>query len=156
VAIAAAAPSPSEGTWDAPLGRAHDPRHRAVNGREAAPAKTHYAVAARAGAYALLALAPITGRTHQLRVHASHAAAPLLGDRAYGGPKSLTLDSGRVVALDRIALHCARVVIDGEGPGGAHIALVSSVPDALAAMWVALGGAAEAWEKAASWQLPVD
>ena len=53
----------------------------------------------------------MTGRTHQIRVHASHAGAPLLGDRDYGGPTRLTLPGGRVLAPTRIALHAAKVRI---------------------------------------------
>jgi len=49
VAIAARAPSPDRGVWDAPIGRGADPRHRAAFGREAAPARTAYRVVARAG-----------------------------------------------------------------------------------------------------------
>ena len=61
----------------------------------------------------MLSVEPITGRTHQIRVHASHAGAPLLGDRDYGGPTRWTLKSGKSVTLDRIALHCARVTVEG-------------------------------------------
>ena len=61
--------------------------------------------------YALLAVEPQTGRTHQIRVHASHAGAPLLGDRDYGGAARVTLAGGRTVALARIALHAARVSV---------------------------------------------
>ncbi|AQQ53900.1 RluA family pseudouridine synthase [Planococcus lenghuensis] len=41
-----------------------------------------------------------TGRTHQIRVHLSHAGYPLLGDDLYGGPTEL---------IDRQALHCTRL-----------------------------------------------
>jgi 23S rRNA-/tRNA-specific pseudouridylate synthase len=141
LAIASRPPEPSAGAWTVPIGRAKDPRHRAPNGRDAVDAVTHYAVAAEAPPYTLLALSPVTGRTHQLRVHASHAGAPLLGDRAYGGPTRATLPSGRVIAFDRIALHAARVSI------GAAV-IESPVPEKLRATWVALGGDDGAWEKA--------
>jgi 23S rRNA pseudouridine1911/1915/1917 synthase len=149
LAIAARAPEASEGKWDVPIGRAKDPRHRAANGRDPAHAVTHFAVAARSATspFVLLALAPVTGRTHQLRVHASHAGAPLLGDRAYGGPARATLGSGRVLAFDRIGLHAARVTIEG-------MVIDSPVPEKLRAAWLALGGDGEAWEKALTWSLP--
>ena len=92
VAIAASAPAPASGTWDAPIGRARDPRLRTVRGRDPIAAATRYGVCAHApGGAAMLAVAPVTGRTHQIRVHASHAGAPLLGDRDYGGPARVTL-----------------------------------------------------------------
>jgi 23S rRNA pseudouridine1911/1915/1917 synthase len=144
VAIASRAPAPERGAWDARIGRAADPRKRQVNGREATDARTRYLVVATApGGQALLALAPESGRTHQLRVHASHAGAPLLGDRAYGGPPRLTLPGGRVLALERIALHCARVAACG-------LDVLAPVPPEVVAMWASLGGGADAWERAVS------
>ena len=147
VAIATRSPAPPSGTWDAPIGRGRDPRHRAVAGKDAVPSKTHYAAVADTGSHALLALAPVTGRTHQLRVHASHAGSPLLGDRAYGGPTRITLPTGRVLSFDRVFLHAARVTVDGA-------AIDSPIPEVLRGTWLALGGEEDAWEKAVSWPLP--
>ena len=39
----------------------------------------------------LLALEPVTGRTHQLRVHMAHIGCPLLGDTRYATPRSAAL-----------------------------------------------------------------
>ncbi len=50
------------------------------------PAITHWRVLERAGERIRVAFAPLTGRTHQLRLHASHPAgldAPIVGDRLY-------------------------------------------------------------------------
>jgi RluA family pseudouridine synthase len=143
VALASRAPSPATGSWDAPIGRAKDPRRRAARGKDAVPARTRYSTVAATAHAALLALAPETGRTHQIRVHASDAGAPLLGDKAYGGPTRITLPSGRVLGLSRVALHCARVVVPlGAGPRE----IVSPVPAELADLWVALGGEPPAWD----------
>ncbi|MGH7298021.1 MAG: RluA family pseudouridine synthase, partial [Polyangiaceae bacterium] len=90
----------------------------------------------------------VTGRTNQIRVHAAHAGAPLLGDRAYGGPVRVTLPSGKVLQPARIALHAARVVVPA--PDGSPLVVVSPVPPALAELWSALGGDPSAWEGAAS------
>jgi hypothetical protein len=79
-------------------------------------------------------------------VHASHARAPLLGDRDYDGEARLVLPDGSVMALDRIALHCARVTVPL--PSGEPVAIDDAIPDALTAIWRALGGAAEAWDTA--------
>lgn len=136
---------PRARTWDAPIGAGKDPRHRAAHGPDAKPAQTRWRVVARAGGFAMLAVAPQTGRTHQIRVHAAHAGAPLLGDRDYGGATRLTLPNGRIVALARIALHAARVVV----PGGSEALVAEApVPDALARVWLELGGAPEAWNTA--------
>jgi 23S rRNA pseudouridine1911/1915/1917 synthase len=149
IAIAADAPPQERGAWSAPIGRARDPRLRAVAGRAAVPATTHFRVCARApSGAALLAIAPITGRTHQIRVHAAHAGAPLLGDRAYGGPSRLTLSEGRVMAVPRIALHAARAVIPDEA--GTLLAIQAPIPRDLITLWSELGGESEVWEVAAS------
>ncbi len=47
-------------------------------------AVTHYTVLSSNDHQSLVALRPVTGRTHQLRVHMSYLGAPILGDRIYG------------------------------------------------------------------------
>jgi len=149
VGVTSRAPDPQAGVWDAPVGRAADPRRRAVNGRDPVQATTRYALcAATAGGAAMLAILPVTGRTHQIRVHASAAGCPLVGDRIYGGPVRVTLAGGRVIEPRRVALHAARVTVPGER-GGA-LAIASPVPDELADLWASLGGAREAWEASVS------
>src|SRR5262249_6517804 len=149
VAIAARTPERESGSWDAPIGRGKDPRHRAVNGPESVAALTHYAIVARveSGA-ALLALAPVTGRTHQLRVHAAHAGAPLLGDAIYGpGPRGrVVLPGGRVLPWTRVALHAARVRVPDAG--GREMEVEAPIPPELDDLWLSLGGDAAAWNTA--------
>lgn len=153
LAICARAPTEDRGTWNAPIGRARDPRLRKANGRDAVPAETRYDTCARApGGEALLALAPVTGRTHQIRVHAMHASAPLVGDRSYGGPARITLAGGRVIEPRRIALHAARVVVPDRR--GSPLAFDAPLPVDLVALWAALGGSAAAWEVAMACDLP--
>jgi 23S rRNA pseudouridine1911/1915/1917 synthase len=53
--------------------------------REAATLLT---VAARLPGAALVRAAPISGRTHQIRLHMAHVGHSLLGDARYGGPPS--------------------------------------------------------------------
>jgi 23S rRNA-/tRNA-specific pseudouridylate synthase len=99
----------------------------------------------------LLALAPETGRTHQLRQHAARAGAPLVGDRRYGGPATLLEPSGRVLRAECILLHCARVELGGTD---APWSLTSALPAAFHDTWTTLGGsdiALEATSNAALW-----
>jgi 23S rRNA pseudouridine1911/1915/1917 synthase len=144
------APRLNEGVWDEPIGRSpSDARLRLVGGGpDAKAACTHWQRIAVAFGMAMLAIDPQTGRTHQIRVHASHAGAPLLGDRDYGGASRIILSNGRILAPSRIALHAARVVVPGEK--GAPIAANAPIPAELASLWAALGGEAEAWNRALS------
>ena len=86
-----------------------------------------------------------------IRVHASAAGAPLIGDRDYGGPTRLVLPSGRILAPARIALHAARVIVPG-----AHgiVEARAPIPAELTEIWSALGGDASAWERALASETP--
>ena len=66
---------------------------------------TRLRVLARDGARSLLLLQPLTGRTHQLRVHLSWIGHPILGDTLYGRP-----DAPEQAAA-RLQLHCHRLVV---------------------------------------------
>lgn len=73
---------PEGGTIDAPIARV-DFIKRAVR-EDGQRAVTHYEPIERFGKYTLVRLWLETGRTHQIRVHMSHIACPLLGDWLYG------------------------------------------------------------------------
>ena len=148
--------SSSLGAWSDSIGRASGSL-RTVGGRNPESAHTDYArVASAALARAtpstlhLLALAPLTGRTHQLRVHCTAHGLPLLGDRAYGGASRFISDSGAVTALDRIALHAAWV----ELPLSAPFRIESPTPAFLLDIWRAFAGDAAAFEQARLFAIP--
>ncbi|MCB1955656.1 MAG: RluA family pseudouridine synthase [Rhodocyclaceae bacterium] len=96
-----------EGEIDLPLGKDEERRPREkvdpVHGR---PARSRYTVIERrgAGAEALtrLELKPLTGRTHQLRVHLLAIGHPIIGDPLYGTPES-------VARHGRLHLHAAAI-----------------------------------------------
>jgi 23S rRNA-/tRNA-specific pseudouridylate synthase len=140
------------GVWRWAIGRARDPRlRRAVPNPtpkdDAIAAETHFRLVRRSGdgRAMLLAIAPITGRTHQIRVHAAFAGAPLLGDGAYGGERRLVSARGAVRTLERIALHCARVRIE-PGVGLPALDLRAPVPAELVELARALDFGADPGE----------
>ena len=78
-------PDAPEGRIDMPLGRLDDTRgwwmKHDPNGL---PSATRWTVLGRADGLTWLALEPLTGRTHQLRVHCMESGFPMLGDTIYG------------------------------------------------------------------------
>ena len=152
----AGAAGPCLGAWSDSIGRASGSL-RSVRGRNPETAHTDYARVASAAlaratpsAVHLLALAPLTGRTHQLRVHCAAHGLPLLGDRAYGGASRFISDSGAVTALDRIALHAAWV----ELPLSAPFRIEAPTPAFLLDIWRAFAGDPAAFEHARRLSLP--
>jgi 23S rRNA-/tRNA-specific pseudouridylate synthase len=131
------------GRWDWPISiDPRDPkRRRAGAGRGERQAVTRYEVVARRSAATLLRLMPETGRTHQLRVHAAEAGAPLLGDLPYGGERRVVLRDGAVVTARRVMLHCARVSFPSPS-GPERIVLDAAARPDMQRIWQALGGAA--------------
>lgn len=125
LAVAHGAIEGDSARWSWSIGRGRDPKLRVARPATDPAAKQAFSrvrvvarAAARQGEAMLLALAPETGRTHQLRVHAAAAGAPLVGDVAYGGARRWVTATGAVRPIDRIALHCAHVTIDlGGAPG---------------------------------------
>ena len=81
-----------EGVIDLPIRPDVDDRPRQrVDHEHGKPALTRYRVLERRGPVTRIELEPLTGRTHQLRVHASHPLGlncPIVGDRLYGTASS--------------------------------------------------------------------
>jgi RluA family pseudouridine synthase len=87
VAITAPAPEKDAGRIDAALtkGMAGPELEKMMSDDEVGKsAITDYTVLSRGSDAALVQFTPLTGRTHQIRVHASLIGAPLWGDRKYG------------------------------------------------------------------------
>lgn len=95
--------NPEEETWkvDAPIDRLSKFRYGVMNsGRSAC---TCFRVVARGPGAALVKARPLTGRTHQIRVHLAHTGLPVIGDQAYGGPSA-----SRMMLHCRFMAFCAR------------------------------------------------
>ena len=88
-ALVYGAPPGETGTIDAPIARRPLPSLLRYVNQDGKPSKTEYTLLRRYAGCSRLALRPITGRTHQLRVHCAHLGMPILGDPQYGTEESL-------------------------------------------------------------------
>ncbi len=96
-------------------------RMRVFKKRGGKACTTEFRTLERFGRYALVECRPLTGRTHQLRVHLAAAGAPILNDRFYGVPEiELKLSDlkrgykGRndeKPLINRLALHASSLVV---------------------------------------------
>jgi len=123
-AIVEGGPEGGEGEIDDPLGpRSPDASNWTMKVDPAGqPSLTRWRVLGRAPGWTWLELRPVTGRTHQLRVHCAASGWPILGDGVYGpgrssGPR-LNLHA-RSIALP---LYPKKAPIRVEAPAPAHMA----------------------------------
>ena len=95
---------------------------------------TEYAVMGIAGTeFAWVAARPITGRTHQIRVHLASLGTPIVGDFKYGGTDS----RGRGDIADKLHLHARS--IDIGRPDGGRLQATASLPPHMVKSWKLLG-----------------
>ena len=87
------APDGDSGSIDAPIARRPLPSLLRYVSPEGKACLTRYRVLQRQENGAKLALEPVTGRTHQLRVHCAHMGWPILGDPQYGSAQSQTFSA---------------------------------------------------------------
>jgi tRNA pseudouridine32 synthase/23S rRNA pseudouridine746 synthase len=62
-----------------------------VDADKGKPSLTQWQVVGRASTLTRLALTPVTGRSHQLRVHCAASGFPIVGDALYGGEPAARL-----------------------------------------------------------------
>ncbi|MFZ4856558.1 MAG: RluA family pseudouridine synthase [Desulfuromonadaceae bacterium] len=95
---------PQEEKWivDAPIGKIASARYGVVEGGKASV--TEFRTVASSGDISLIEARPLTGRTHQIRVHLASIGLPILGDSTYGGQ-----------VAGRMMLHCASMTFHNAG-----------------------------------------
>jgi 23S rRNA pseudouridine1911/1915/1917 synthase len=99
-ALVSGSPEQSEWSVDAPIGRVSKFRYGvALPGRSA---RTLFRVIGAGAGVTAIEARPLTGRTHQIRVHLSHGGFPIIGDESYGG-----------MPAARMMLHCRSMRFTG-------------------------------------------
>ena len=130
VAIVDGVPTPSEGSVHTGMRRTAE----SIIVRETCPtgtpgseeAITYYRVLRTApdGKHSLVQVTPVTGRTHQIRVHMAHLGTPVCGDDLYGTPSPL---------ISRHALHATSLELT-HPISGQRLELKSPLPQDMAAL----------------------
>jgi len=106
---------------DAPLyvqNRQNGERHVVVSGKLGKPAQTRVSLSRTYGNYSLLLCAPLTGRTHQIRVHLDHAEHPIAGDTRYGDDDANK--KAKKFGLKRLFLHAQSIAFTGDTGNDLH------------------------------------
>ena len=105
-----------------------------IHDEDAKYALTDYVVVDQAGdEYAWIAAKPLTGRTHQIRVHLASLGTPIVGDFKYGAAAS----RGKGEIADRLHLHARS--IDIEHPGEGRLQVTAPLSPHMAKSWKFLG-----------------
>ena len=117
-------PESDAGIIDAPIARRPLPSLLRYVNPEGKPSRTEYTVLQRKDGITKLALRPITGRTHQLRVHCAYMGYPILGDPQYGSEASFAYSESKGLASQ---LLCAKSLTFPHPITGEEMNLVSKL-----------------------------
>lgn len=133
-ALVAGKPGAAEGRFASQLARRRATNLMVSVARGGKPAETRYRLLQPLDPASLVEVQLITGRSHQIRVHFAEAGCPLLGDVAYGGPRT-------VAGLDvpRQMLH-ARELSFSHPVSGRRMTFAAPVPDDFAVVMQHLQG----------------
>jgi 23S rRNA pseudouridine1911/1915/1917 synthase len=144
LAIVFGTPASAEGVITAPIAR-HPERRKEMTvlltGRHA---ETAYRVLATAKRLSFLELSPVTGRTHQIRVHLKHIGHPIVGDPVYGEARWRDFERFRRGLLEdfsRAALHAWRLEFRHPA-SGEFCRFEAELPRDMADLWQTSTGAA--------------
>lgn len=113
------------------------PRARSIRG-DGKPAVTHLEVRATQDGLTAVIARPLTGRTHQIRVHLAHLGAPLLGDTLYGGPTAARL-AKVVVRPERPLLHAYTLAFSLGGRAHQYLAPIPKDFEQIQALGLSFG-----------------
>ena len=121
-AVVEGEPDGDEGLIDLPLGRLDAERGWWMKVDPAGqPSRTRWRVMARGRDRAAVALEPLTGRTHQLRVHCAAQGWPILGDPIYGGGRGGAVPLQLLARAVAVPLYRNRDPVAVEAPVPPHM-----------------------------------
>lgn len=106
-AVTFGGPDEDTGVIDAPIARKPLPSLLREIREDGKPSVTEYEVLERNGKLCKLKLRPITGRTHQLRLHCAYMGYPILGDPQYGSAESTAFSDSLGIQTQ---LLCAKIL----------------------------------------------
>ena len=110
-------PEPASGEIHVPIRRREETiilRETCSSGAPGAKdAITRYETLCSGDGASIVRAEPITGRTHQLRVHFAHTGAPIIGDGLYGSAETTPTPLDRM--MSRHALHAASLTVERDG-----------------------------------------
>jgi 23S rRNA pseudouridine1911/1915/1917 synthase len=116
LAVCYGMPREREGVIEAPIGRHPRERQQMAVVPSGRNARTRYTVEEIFAGTSLVSCRPVTGRTHQIRVHLAHLGHALVGDALYAGRQWRNLTDARAAAacrdFPRQALHAWRLAFD--------------------------------------------
>ena len=107
---------------------------RVFKGRGGKDCLTEFRTLERFGRFAFVECRPLTGRTHQLRVHCAEMGCPILGDGKYGG-KNAHPDIAD--APKQLQLHARSIAL--RRPNGRTLKVEAPLPAHMKATWAAFG-----------------
>ena len=85
--LAVVAGAPKQNEWVCRLALAPDPQHfckMKVDARTGKESETQFKIVEAGGKFSLVEARPVTGRTHQIRVHLKESGLPIVSDELYG------------------------------------------------------------------------
>lgn len=124
--------TPGQGSIEAPIARQPWNRLRFGIVPSGKPAKTNYKLLAyyqkrekgKIEEFSLVEIYPLTGRTHQIRVHFKYINYPLVGDSAYAGRKTSRAD---LIWAPRILLHAQKLKLN-HPDNSKELEFISKIP----------------------------
>ena len=117
-------PEEASGIIDAPIARKPLPSLLRQIREDGKPSVTRYRVMQRKDQVTVLELEPVTGRTHQLRLHCAYMGYPILGDPQYGSLESRAFSQSLGLTHQQL---CARELIFPHPITGEPLHLVSNM-----------------------------